>query len=154
MADYIPEVRPTWPNYSASNKPIGSSDTTLGKDQFLKILIAQIQNQDPANPLQDTEFISQMAQFTSLEQMMNISTSLDRLNNSIGLSSSLIGKSVAWEIQSTDDESVLKSGIVSAIALIDGEMFVVVGEEEIALSRIIAVMNPSDPPEEEGEQQP
>ena len=45
---------------------------TMGKDAFMKILIAQLQNQDPTNPMKDNEFIAQMAQFSSLEQTMKL----------------------------------------------------------------------------------
>src|SRR5690625_4090242 len=51
----------------------------LGKDEFLKILMAQLQNQDPLNPLDDKDFIAQMATFSSLEQLMNMSKSIDKL---------------------------------------------------------------------------
>lgn len=44
----------------------------MGKDEFLKILVTQLQNQDPLNPMDDKEFIAQMAQFTALEQMQNV----------------------------------------------------------------------------------
>ena len=78
MADSNISTRNIWPNYSAQNvqsaarKPVKE----LGKDQFLQILVTQLRNQDPMQPMQDKEFISQMAQFSSLEQMMNMSIAL------------------------------------------------------------------------------
>ncbi len=62
------------------------SNNSLGKNEFLKILVAQIRNQDPTKPMEDTQFISQMAQFSSLEQMQNVSktNSLQQAMMSIG----------------------------------------------------------------------
>jgi len=73
--------------------------TTLGKDSFLKLLITQMQYQDPLSPMDNTEFVAQMAQFSSLEQMQNLNAKLDTsmllaqaLNNSA--TAGLIGRHV------------------------------------------------------------
>ncbi|MBQ4497164.1 MAG: flagellar hook assembly protein FlgD [Spirochaetaceae bacterium] len=68
----------------------------LGKDDFLKLLITQLSNQDPTAPMENTEFIAQMAQFSSLEQMTNMSTGFTHLANMLSGSEavSTIGKTV------------------------------------------------------------
>jgi len=71
----------------------------MGKDDFLQLLVTQMQNQDPLNPMDNSEFASQLAQFSALEQMANVNTNLDAMlkgqqtiasNQSVAL----IGKSV------------------------------------------------------------
>ena len=57
-----------------------SSVNALGKDEFLQLLISQLQNQDPMNPMEDADFIVQLAQFSSLEQMSNISEGIAESN--------------------------------------------------------------------------
>ena len=62
------------------NKSLGSLDVSggLGKDEFMKILITQLTHQDPTEPMKDTEFIAQMAQFSTLEQITNMTSSSGR----------------------------------------------------------------------------
>ena len=62
---------------TASNPALSNSG--MGKDEFLKLLTTQLQNQDPMNPLQNHEFVAQLAQFSSLEQLTSANTSLESL---------------------------------------------------------------------------
>ena len=79
-----------------------SAKQAMGKDEFLKLLIAQLKNQDPLSPMDNTEFTAQMAQFSSLEQLFQVN---DNLQNLAALSASvsntqalaLIGKEVTAE---------------------------------------------------------
>ncbi len=84
----------------------------LGKDDFLKLLLTQLSNQDPTRPMENTEFIAQMAQFSSLEQMTNMSTEFAKLANMLNSNEavSLLGKNVTI---STGDTSV--NGVVEAV---------------------------------------
>ena len=84
-----------------------TGDGTLGKDDFMKLLIAQLQNQDPTNPMKDNEFIAQMAQFSSLEQTMNLSKSFEKFAESQNQSqliqyNSFVGKDIKWHEIATD----------------------------------------------------
>lgn len=93
----------------------------LGKDEFLKILMTQLQNQDPLNPMEDKDFISQMATFSSLEQMMQISKSIDILVNSQLVSpviqySHMIGKEVSYQME--DEETGIKKIVSSKVVAV------------------------------------
>ncbi len=68
----------------------------LDKDDFLKILLTQLTHQDPTKPMEDKEFIAQMAQFSSLEQMTNMSNEFSKLSNLLtsGQAVSMLGKNV------------------------------------------------------------
>ncbi len=82
----------------------------LGKDAFLQILVTQLQNQDPTSPMDDKEFIAQMAQFSSLEQMQNMTSAMTKLLESQQQTqmmsySTFIGKEIKWHnITSKVDE--------------------------------------------------
>ncbi|MCI5523720.1 MAG: flagellar hook assembly protein FlgD [Spirochaetia bacterium] len=85
---------------------------SLGKDDFLKLLIAQLSNQDPTSPMENTEFIAQMAQFSSLEQMTNMNQEFYKLNSMLSGNQavSTLGKTVDIDIN-----GVISTGVVDAV---------------------------------------
>lgn len=81
--------------------------STLGKDSFLQLLVTQMQNQNPLDPQDNSEFVAQLAQFSSLETMQNLSTSVDAIGGMYQSSqalqaSSLVGRSVIVDSGSTN----------------------------------------------------
>jgi flagellar basal-body rod modification protein FlgD len=146
MADSPISTKNVYPYYAKSNVTrAGTGNETkgqLGKDEFLKILMAQLKNQDPTDPLKDKEFIAQMAQFTSVEQLSNMSTELKLMRQSIGLSSSLIGKEVAWTNLNDKGETKNGKGVVESIIVKDGSQFALVKGEQINLDSITQISNP------------
>lgn len=107
---------------TAKQQKTAEAQGILGKDDFLKILVAQLSNQDPMKPMQDTEFIGQMAQFSSLEQMTNMNSSMtkffdNQLQSSMTDHAHLIGKSVEWS-----ENNVVASGKVQAVVSKEGKV--------------------------------
>ncbi len=82
--------------FNASLNGTRTAQQDLGKDDFLKILITQLQHQDPTKPMEDRKFIAQMAQFSSLEQMTNMSTQFTELSATLkgAQAMNLIGRNV------------------------------------------------------------
>src|SRR5699024_8206023 len=94
----------------------------LGKDVFLKILMTQLQNQDPLDPMDDKDVIAQMATFSSLEQLMNMSGTMDKSVRRQTVSpdiqnSYFIGKEVSY----IDENGKVKTSEVIAVSQKNGE---------------------------------
>jgi flagellar basal-body rod modification protein FlgD len=147
VSDSAVSTKNVYPYYSKKNIDNAGKATEkgqqLGKDEFLKILITQLKNQDPADPLKDKEFIAQMAQFTSVEQLSNMNTEMKNLRQTLGFASGLIGKQISWTIANTvgQEKTTLKSGLVESIVVKSDGQYAVVKGEEIALSRIAKISN-------------
>lgn len=102
---------------------------SLGKDDFLRLLMTQLRNQDPMAPLGNTEFIAQMAQFSSLEQMSNLATLAEEMGKNqrqaalVAQSTALIGRTVTLEVPEatkTDGSTLKVTGKVSSVKLEGG----------------------------------
>ena len=123
MANEIPSVS-TAPVGTEGVKVATKKAGDIGKDDFLKLLVGQLQHQDPMQPSDDTQFIGQMAQFSQLEQETNNAKSSEQLVRSSTLG--LIGRTVTY----TDAAKASQSGVVTAVDIdAEGNATLTVGAE-------------------------
>lgn len=117
-------------NNSITTTKSTKANDALGKDDFLQLLVKQMQYQDPLDPQDNSEYVAQLAQFSSLEQMTNLNTTM-----STSQANSLVGKSIAW----TDSNNDTYTGVVSSIKYTNGVGSLMVGSTEVDLSKVIYV---------------
>ncbi|CAM3890959.1 flagellar hook capping FlgD N-terminal domain-containing protein [Cohnella lubricantis] len=135
-----------WPNYAASNVHTAAARNTtneLGKDEFLKILITQLQNQDPMQPMEDKDFISQMAQFSALEQTSNMATQLQAMRYSPAMTASILGMNVTWINTDNQGQVSTKSGTVDSIVMRNGVPYAKIGQDEVKMEDLATIGYPS-----------
>lgn len=96
----------------------------MDKDMFLKLLVTQMQYQDPMNPTDNTEYMSQLAQFSTLEEMQNLGTSI-----SSGQMLSLTGQYVILNVPDSAGNISQVSGIVDYVTVNDGKTFFHINDE-------------------------
>jgi len=139
---------PTTPTTAASTATGTSSMNSLADtNTFMQLLVAQMQNQDPLNPLDGTQYVSQLSQLTATEQISNMATKMadmssivDNLNTSVlvGQLSSMIGQDVTWTTSSsvkdddgnTTTQTVQHTGTAQGVTITDGTPSLVVKEGE------------------------
>jgi flagellar basal-body rod modification protein FlgD len=117
----------------------------LGQNEFLKLLVTQMRNQDPMEPVSDTEFIAQMAQFSSLEQTKTMSADITKLRqgNDFLQATNLLGKEVRLHLGDME----FTKGIVTDLNVKDGEARIIVGDKTYTLDQVNSVS--SEAPETE-----
>jgi flagellar basal-body rod modification protein FlgD len=110
---------------------------TLNQKDFLKLLVAQLAAQDPMNPVSNTDFAAQMAQFSTLQTTQTMQTNLAGLESSQAVlqANSLLGRTV--QVQSTSGATA--SGVVSAVNLQGGTPSIVVNGQSYNLSSVLSV---------------
>lgn len=112
----------------------GSTD--LGKEEFLKLLVCQLSNQDPLNPQSDQEFIAQLAQFSALEQMTNLNTAF---NNSSAYS--LVGKEVIVQPSTGSGNDKQVQGTVDYVEIKNGDAYLSVNGVTYPVDDLVQVMD-------------
>ena len=99
--------------------PKKGDNGSLGKDQFLKLFVAQLQHQDPMNPMNDSEFMAQMASFSTLEQVTNLAAANQQMAASMSSTNAvgLIGRTVSY----VDADDQIQTGKVDKVTTAGGK---------------------------------
>lgn len=129
---------------SVTNTTSGTTDLatvankTLDKDAFLKLLVTQLQNQDPMSPMEDKDFIAQLAQFSSLEQMQQLNSGFTSLSNSSGSSQafSMVDKWIDYADTAT---GTTVTGRVDGVSYENGKPKLTVGNATVDLGNVVRV---------------
>lgn len=110
-------------NVAAASNSATENKNTLDKDAFLKLLVTQMQYQDPMEPTSNTEYMSQMAQFSSVEQMQNLTSTITS-----GQTMSLTGQYVILNVPDAAGNIDQVSGLVDYVTVQDGKTYFHIGE--------------------------
>lgn len=138
---YVGAASSLYTIYNGTSTSTKTGTEELGKTDFLQLLITQLQNQDPLEPVKNEDFIAQLAQFNSLEQMQNLNATMTSLTSLQALTqtASLIGKTVDATIDGTSVTGVVQEAKYST----DGVSLSILGTDdvtyEVSLAQISAV---------------
>lgn len=103
----------------------GQLQQQLGQDAFLKLLTTQLRNQDPEKPMDDTQSIAQLAQFSALQSQTNLSASFAAFQSNFGVmqAASLIGKTATVSAPDASGNSSTIGGTINAVNVMDGKPY-------------------------------
>jgi len=133
----VSSTNPAATTGSTGFTPTTSSSKQLTQQDFLKLLSTQMQNQDPMQPMDDSQFMAQMAQFSTLQATTAMSTSMAALqtHSDLATASSLVGKNVTI----TNETAGVVTGTVSGVDASSGNARVIIGGKSYSLSDITNV---------------
>ena len=123
-----------------ANSATRKANDELGKDAFLQLLVAQLQHQDPLNPAEDTEFIAQLATFSTLEQLQNMNGAMQ-----VSQASALVGKQVTWQ-EVIDGATQTYYATVECVRVEGSNVYLVVDSamgKEIKMSQVVLIEDPN-----------
>ena len=123
---------------SMENAKKKKSNSTVDKDQFLQLLVAQMKYQDPLEPTSNTEYISQYATFSELEQMQNMSASLE-----LARASSLVGQTVLAEVTDSSGNTRTIQGNVDFVQYENNKAYLSINGELISMDDLATVADPN-----------
>ena len=125
--------------------PISATNTASNiQMDYMNLLITQLQNQNPLEPLDNNEMASQLAQFSQLQQLESMNESFAQVlaTTELTYANSLIGKEVSFMLETDTGATDITSGIVEQIYNnVDGEIFLRVGDYMFGLENVISIKN-------------
>lgn len=122
---------------STDTAKVGSSGDSMDKEAFLQLLVAQMKYQDPLEPTSNTEYISQYAQFSQVESLQNMSSTMD-----LQRAGSLVGQTVYVKTTGTSGETGYVYGKVDYVTYEGGKAYVYINENRYSLSDVETVLDP------------
>jgi flagellar basal-body rod modification protein FlgD len=117
---------------------LSTINAALGRDQFLQLLVTQLQNQDPLDPVSDKDFIAQLAQLSSLQGIQDLNANFGEMLKLQQLTqgSSLIGRTVEY---TPADDQPNTSGVVRSLTVENGQFLLQIGSDRVGLDQIRSV---------------
>jgi flagellar basal-body rod modification protein FlgD len=114
-----------------------STSTSKDKDMFMQLLVAQMKYQDPSKPADSTQFLTQSAQFSSLEKMETLANSMTQmLSGQMAFgASSLVGRNVSYTLA----DGTSGAGVVSGVQFSSDGPTLTVGETQVPISNVLSV---------------
>ena len=117
-------------------KSTKSSNNGMDKEAFLQLLVAQMKYQDPLEPTSNTEYISQYAQFSQVEQMQNMSSSMD-----LQRASSLVGKEVYIKTTTSSGDTKLVQGRVDYVSYENNKAYLYINEQKYSIDDLDSIVD-------------
>ena len=133
----IPGIENVNMNPEDQGVKVGEPGGEMGKDQFLQMLVTEMQNQDPLKPLDNTELVAQLAQFSALEQMQNVSKQVEGLRQENGLMSAIGLTNQQISAKLKDGSEVI--GVVSRVLWEDDKIKLQIDDQQYAASDIVSL---------------
>ena len=117
-----------------------TTEAELDRDAFLQLLVTELQNQDPLEPVDNQDMLAQLAQFSSLEQMESLNTSFEELSGNIDQlnfisANALVGRTVTG----LNDSGELVEGTVDSVTMSDSLVYLQVGDEYVSMAGVLTV---------------
>lgn len=132
-------ISPAGTNYTVAQPATTGATGDLGGTQFMQLLLAQLRNQNPLDPVKDGEFMAHLTQLNSLQELQKMNAALKQLTQADQLSqgAGLLGKTVEANLPNGQAQT----GLVTAVTLENGQAMLWLGSQSVSLASVVGVSN-------------